>query len=253
MSISSIAVMLLYDIPKAKLFSMRLMNFNNNAIGKTVILLRKCFMMVILMLINPALMAIPRIFVERLHGSDKLGIYSAISSPTIVISTLASCVLLSILPKYAEYYFDGNKKSLIRIILYPVVVLLLFGVFCVIIAHLLGAWFLGLIYGEGILPYIPLLEQVVIVTVLSSVLMCYNSIFIASRRLIPLLLFSITGFLICLALSPLFVGRYDIYGAAEVLICSQLIQIVAMSFYIWRIVRKMEPALIQQKEVEKED
>ena len=91
-----------------------------------------------------------------------------------------------------------------------------------------------LLYGEEILQYMPVVYNIIIVTVLSTIVSFLNILFTIFRKLVMLVIINGGAAIITLILCCFFIPRYDIQGANYALLFVYLIQILYM---IWMFIR----------------
>ena len=192
--------------------------------------------MVVLLIVQPLLMSIPRLFFERYYSTELLGAYSSISSPTVVISTFVSCAVMPYVPLFAQYFYAGEKKRLYKLTFGSLFFAAGFGLCALIGGALLGEWALVILYGESIRSYAPIFLLVIIVTTFSALTMCLNSLFIALRKLAVLSCILLLGCLLCQLITPYFVSTYAMAGITYALMVVQAFQLLlGIALAVWYI------------------
>ena len=217
---------LFLDVRWAKRYADPLVLFDSASLKKTLQLLKKSFPMVILLIAQPLLMSIPRLYFEQHFSTEQLGIYSSLSSPTTVITTFVSCAMMPYVPLFAKYYFEENKKGLYRLTFGSQILALLFGVFACLTGGLIGEWALVLLYGPSISGHVGVFQLIILVSTFSSMSMCLNALFIAIRKLIPLSIVLLAGCVLCYFITPAIVSKYAMHGVTYALMIAQVFQIV---------------------------
>lgn len=182
--------------------------------------------MIVLHIAQPLLMSIPRLFFERNYSTELLGAYTSVSSPTVVITTFVSCAMMPFVPRFANYYFAGERKKLCRLTFGSLFFASGFGAICLIGGKLLGEWALVLLYGEEIREYASVFPLIIIVSTFSALLMCLNAFFIATRKLSMLSAVLILGCLLCGVVTPALVNRYAMEGVTYSLMAAQTFQLM---------------------------
>lgn len=222
----ALATFLFLDLRWCHKFVTPMLIWDKRTLCQTMHLLRSSALMVVLLIAQPLLMSIPRLFFEKNFSTELLGIYSSVSSPTVIISTFVSCAMMPYLPMFAQYYQERKKKNLYRLTFGAMTFALGFGLICLVGGAILGEWGLTFLYGEGLRDYVDILLLVIVVTTLSAVTMCLNSLFIALRKLMLLSATLLFGCGICYVITPYFVTRFAMRGITYALIISQGIQIL---------------------------
>ena len=193
---------------------------------KTRKLLMVASPMVVLSIAHPFLMSIPRLYYEKHFSTELLGIYSSLSSPTLVITTLVSCALMPYIPLFATYFAGNKREELLKLTWMTLSLTVLFGIVAYIGGLLVGPWALSLLYGPSIKEYANVFELIIIVSTLSSLNMCLIVIFTAIRKLIPESIILLAGCFLCYFLTPIIVDKYAMEGVAYALIVAQTFQVV---------------------------
>lgn len=192
--------------------------------------------MVVLLIAQPLLMSIPRLFFEQHYSTELLGAYSTVSSPTVVISTFVSCAMMPYVPLFAQYFYAEEKRRLYKLTFGSLFFAAGFGLCALIGGALLGEWALVILYGESIRGYAPIFLLVIIVTTFSALTMCLNALFIAMRKLTVLSCILLLGCLLCQLITPYFVSTYAMAGITYALMFAQAFQLLlGIALAVWYI------------------
>lgn len=177
MTLVSLLVMVCYDIPQAGKFGRLWGPADVPAMGH---LLLECLPMGIASALSSSITAIPRNFLDAAYGSDILGIYGAISVPTVIVQVAATYIFNPMLSIYAEHYCLRKKREFLR----------LFGqTLLAIAAERRGSCrrspasgaFASLILGEDIRPYIYLFIPMLVCTILNAAVWFLTNLLIVIR------------------------------------------------------------------------
>lgn len=117
------------------------------------------------------------------YGEEALGIYASVATPCVIIQVLAQNLYAPMLGPIAELklrgkYLEAKRRA-------KTLLLLVIGVALSLSAVLIlcSRWFLGLLYGDSILPYITVLPPALAVTtgiaalfVITDLLIVYNKL-----------------------------------------------------------------------------
>ena len=240
MALSSVLVLITYDFGKTKKH-IRLHEIKATAdLKQNTELLKTGF---ITMLISAAVIltnSIPKLVIEKMLDSEKLGIFSSIATPTVIISTFAVGVLLPLVKRMADLYENYNGKALSKIILVCNAVIIGTGILAAIVSVFAGKPVFSLVYGSEILPYFTLFYYMIAATVFIALLSTYSTVLTVARKLKQQLAFSASACLAVLILSLVLVKRFDIYGAAYAMLISLSAQFVFESIYIYSVIHKLK-------------
>ena len=230
MVIVSLAILLTYDIPKTLSISSNVFALTSDNFEKSIKLLQHTFFMFVVSICPMILQAIPKLMFEKLYTTSELGIYSSISSPTTIIPTFVSCIMIPFLPLFAKYIDSQDCKKLFRLFICFYMGVIFIGIIACVFASLIGDWALYILFGEDLSEYISLLIGIIISVILICLLYCYNALFIAGRKLVSLAITYLASDLLCFILSYFFVNRYGLMGIVYTLIFSQIAQCVLLTF-----------------------
>lgn len=212
---------------------------NKKDIRISLELLRLTFPMFIVSICPMILQAIPKLIFERLFSTSEMGIYSSISSPTIIIPTFVSCIMIPYLPIFAESITHKNKKKLAICFASFFGGTLVIGILSLIFIKLFGGKILSIIYNDELGRYVDLLILIIVSVILTCFLYCFNALFISARKLSFLAIVYVLTNIVCYIFSCVYINSYGIYGIAYTLISSQIIQCMVLSIFSFLLVRKM--------------
>ena len=162
---------------------------------------------------------------QRILGTEQLGIYASLASPTLVVQIFASVVFAPFLPGISRMIeagrFHALRKNLRKI----------YGFFFLLAAviqggaMLLGRWGLRLLYGESILNHYELFYPIVWCTILTGCIYVLSSVLIALRQIRFLFWGMIADYLLCRLLATPCIERFGMNGAS-------IIQILCFALFV---------------------
>ncbi|KLU72105.1 MAG: hypothetical protein RHS_2190 [Robinsoniella sp. RHS] len=165
MALSTFLVIIFYDRRNVK----RITNIKSDGnLKKVQELLIRCFPLVVYLFLNAAISSIPRYFLEKFCGNDKLGVYAAIAAPTLVVQMASTYIFNPFVTAFAEKYHAGDRAGFWKLLFTCVKVVGAVSVAAMAGAALLGEWGLLILIGEKILPYTDLLLPLVACTILTA-------------------------------------------------------------------------------------
>lgn len=231
MFLSVLVILIFYDIVKTRKITKATFSIQLNNVYQSYKLLKKCFCMFIVSISPMILQAIPKLQFERKYSTEELGIYSSVSSPTIVIPTLVSCIMIPFLPLFAKYIQEKTPKKLLKLFLIFLGGVILLGTVTSLCSYFFGNKVLAILYGNDLHGYSGLLILVIISVTLTSLLYCFNSLFISGRKLTLLAIIYLATLIICYFSTPNLIRRYGINGIALTLIFSQGLQCLLLLLF----------------------
>lgn len=179
---------------------------------------------------------------QQLYGTEKLGIYSSIASPTMVVQVFASVIFTPLLPHlsliFEEKKYDIFLKKLHKIYLAFIGLIIIVNIGAVVLGH----WGLKLLYGSDILEYYELFMPVVWCTILTASIWILSSIVVALRQIKLLIIGMIVDFGICIAFVHSFLKWFDLNGASY-------IQVLCYAVYTFFLVGVCELTVIKKKQM----
>lgn len=189
-------------------------------------LLRTCFALMISSLLPVITTALPRRAIQKISGTEQLGYFSTIFTPTVLITTLIPAIIVALVPKMAKAWSERNRRGFLafagQIYLVSVGMVLL----AELAALVAGRPVMRLLFGAEILDYYSLLYWAILATGLNVLTSCGNSALIAaqSHRLVAVGS-AIALVITWLASDPLVEG-FGITGAAYVLVLAYGAQVL---------------------------
>jgi O-antigen/teichoic acid export membrane protein len=196
------------------------------SIKKTFGIIKGCFPLFIASVVPIVITAYPRIVLEKYYGSELLGCYGNVSTPSLLITTLAPVVLVALLPAYGVAFNSVDKRKIKKLWILSIIGCLVFGSICFLGLLVLAKPLLSLIYTEQIVPYVVYIYPITVAMVIYSFTMCNYTALIAIRKKTMIIVSALIALLVCLILSGFLIKSYSIKGAIAVLIITYLVQFV---------------------------
>lgn len=213
-----------YDIFRTK----SLENIKPEISKKTVEILKVCAPLVIFSFLLSMENLIPKEVLKDVAGPDKLGIYTSMASPTLVVQVFATVVFNPLLPGVSRLYneedYVGFRKMLHK--LYAAFVGL--SVIVTVGAILFGRIALKILFKESILEYYDLFMPIVWCTILTAVIWVLSAVLVAMRKIGWILVGMLVNFVICIGSVRWWVDVYGMNGVSFVQIFTYGLYIVFM-------------------------
>lgn len=172
------AIMLILDI---RIFK-KLPNDNSERARKSIKApLKVGFFMMLAMMFPILVTSLPRMFLDTYYGEELLGYFGNVSMPATLIVAIVPNILTPIMSLYGNWISEKKyaqfKKMYVLTIVGSIVLSLVF----LIGFMLLGKWFMSLVYGDDIIPYVTYMYPLVITTAVYAISMCNTNALIAQR------------------------------------------------------------------------
>lgn len=202
-------------------------------------LLITCLPLAIVAFLNNLSINLPKIYLEQYFGSEVMGYYNSVASPTVVVQLAATTIFAPLVPILTLEYNQGNKDKFLGILKKFGGLVLGLSVLCLIGAKLLGRWGLVLLFQESIEPYVYLFVPVIIVSILIAVNASLFSLCTLLREIRTQYIIGVAGVVSAWILALTVVKTQSMMGVVYALIGTLVIQIAIQVALIAKKVRKM--------------
>lgn len=179
MIVVSVLIMVCYDIPWASRFGKLKGKFEGHMVKQ---LLMECLLMGIASALSTSIVSIPRTWLDYLYGQEQLGIYGALSSPTVLIQVAATYLFNPMLSVYAEYYVQKEKEKFSRLFKQTLLALCGLSILALFAAWILQDYLLPLLLGESIRPYIYMFIPILGCTILNAIVWLLTNLLVVIRE-----------------------------------------------------------------------
>lgn len=237
MSFFSFAVVFVYD---RRIVSRLTEEREPAAFSQIKSLLITCLPLAVVAFLNNLSLTIPKIYLEKYYGEEIFGIYSSVSSPTIVVQLAATTLFAPLVPVLTKQFNENHKKEFRKILAQFFGLILAGTVLGVVLSKLLADWVLKILYGEEIGPYTNLFIPVFFIAVLIAVNASLFSVCTLIREIKSQYVVGIAGIVSAFLLSVTVVKELSLEGTILAFVGTLVIQIVIQIFLIVRKVRKID-------------
>lgn len=196
-------------------------------------LLKVCFALMLSNIFPVITTALPRRSIQKLAGTEQLGYFSSVFTPTVLITTLVPAIIIALVPKMARAWTDKDRPAFTKLIAQNYGIAVGFVILAELAALVAGRPVMRLVFGDSILDYYYLLYWAIAVTGLNVLVYCGNMTLISvdSKRSVAVL--SVLGTVTAWALSDSLVRSFGIGGAAGALAAAYLIQVLLQVLLLW--------------------
>jgi len=182
--------------------------------------------LVIVAVTNNLSISLPKYFLERYYDATVLGYYSSVATPSMIVQVGAATIFTPLITPLADKLAEDDKKGFLDILKKVGIVFAGLSVLALIVAALLGEWFLVLFFGEEIRPYTYLFVPIIISTLLISVNACLFPVCTVLREIKGQLAIGICGIVSSVLASVICVKAYGMDGVVIALLITLAIQII---------------------------
>lgn len=212
LAVCNFVVGVLWDYPKTRQFGTVRPTFNFKDIASTLV---RLFPIVIATVCVSGVITIPRQYLATVAGTAALGIYSSVSSPTVVMQVGAQYIYTPLLGVFAER-FHQNKQRAISLFRKVVFGILIVGLACLMAFSILGEHALRFVFGSEIANYSYLLIPALACTFITGFCLFANDLLISVRDYRGSLLGNLLAVGISIAVT---IPIVNVYGSNGVSYC----------------------------------
>ena len=185
-----------------------------------------------------AIFAIPKQYLALTVGSAALGIYSSVAAPALVIQMGAQYLYGPLLDIFPKLFFEGNVRGFVALLGKTVAGIVGVTVACAIVLEFIGAWALALLFGESIVPYVYLLQPIIVSTAATAFLWFFGDLLITLRHFWANFAGNVVAFLAVIPLTFLCVDRWDMNGVSFAGAGACLAGVAILLFFLVKVVKK---------------
>jgi len=214
MAIAAAAVFLGYDVRQYHAVVGEKSALCGADFRQSLSLWKDCFSLMLALMIPIITTAIPRQSIRVAFGSEVLGYYASVFTPTVIIPVLVSSVVTAQMPALSDCWNTGDSMRFRRTIRRFIGAFALLAAVACLTAFLLGKPVMSLIFGNEILDYFDLLYYAILATVISSMGSFFSSVLTAMRRTKVIAFSAAAAMAITAASVRIFLRKFGVYGAA---------------------------------------
>jgi len=234
MAVITMAIGFLFDVPKAK----KLAQFTNYANKQILSLLKRCFPLMLIILISTTIAFFSKNSIDRIYGTEALGIYASATAPALVIQVAITALFATLANLFTECLKMGDKKRFVKIFMIASAIFAGITLSAAVVTHFLGEWGLNILYGESLVPYAYILTGATIVSGLTGFMWFMGLVLTTVRDIKGILIGNLIGVVICLLITDVFLVRYGLVGANYIMIISQAATVICLLIRLfWRVKR----------------
>ncbi len=229
MAIACFAVTLLYDIPHSMRFGKIAPSIDRCKVKSILI---QCFPLAVSATLCGAIVSVSREYFGIIQGEELLGIYAAVTTPTVIAQAAAVYFYSPFITPMAKAWEESDISAFTRLLISVVGILLLLAAVLIIFFFFLGDEILVLLFGQFIALYTYLLIPALIGTTLISLMYLSIDMLVLLRRFVPLTVATVLSFLFCLLSTGYFINQFGMNGINLVIIFSNALGCLLMMTYI---------------------
>lgn len=227
MTAGVVAIGVLYDLPR----TLRLTPIVPKiSLEKARHLLVYCAPVVLAGIACSAAPSVPRQYLSHVMGDSALGIYASVAAPVAIIQMGASYIYNPLIGYFSESYARRDEREFRRLLVLTFCGIAAVGVACSVGLALLGGPLLALVYGEGIVEHLYLLQPLVLCAVVTGVMWFANDLLISLRGFRATFVGSVVSLVTSLAVMVPAVGAFGMNGVTVANVASC---VTSAAFMLW--------------------
>ena len=251
MLVAVLMVLVLFDIPHCRRFTRVTISLSAK---KALFFLRTSLPAVVASVAASAIFTIPKQYLALVSGDAALGIYASVAAPALVIQMGAQYLYVPLLDIFPRLFFEGDSKGFLTLLAKTVLGIIGVTVACAIVLEFIGGWALGLLFGESIVPYVYLLQPIIVSTAATAFLWFFGDLLITLRHFWANFIGNITAFVAVIPLTFLCVNTWDMNGVSFAGAGACLLGVLMLLVFLVHVVRRgpgplerREPTLVDDK------
>lgn len=200
------------DIPLAR----RQADFSAQTTAGVWPLLAECLPLAAYSFLNTSIGSVPRYYCERILGSVQLNYFANVFLPVMVLQVAVIYLFVPFITAFARMWAGRERAAYYRALRWLAGLLAALWAVGAAGAALLGKWGLSLLYPSTpeILGYAPLLQPLVVATLLTVLATVLCHLLTIARHMKGLIAGNLAGLAAALAVSAPLIRAFDVYGAA---------------------------------------
>lgn len=207
----TLPVAVFFDRSKAGQFEALSPQFNAQVFAHLLI---KCLPAVIAAIMCSAVLTIPRQYLSVTFGDEFLGIYASVASPVVIVQMGATYLYTPLLGEFSRFYSDKSYKGFVSLLIKVSSGIVLIALICELLFTFFGEWGLALLYGDGIRPYVYLLQPMIACTVITAFLWFLSDLLIVERDFKGNFIGNALSFVCTIPATYLLVNQFDMNGVS---------------------------------------
>ncbi len=231
MTVTALCVLFFYDVRKTTQFEKPRLNLSKE---KAFFFLRTSLPAVIASLAASAIFTIPKQYLSIVSGDAALGVYSSVAAIALVIQMGATYLYVPVLDIFPKLFFNGYINGFAKLRIKTTLAIIIVAVACAVILEFIGAWVLAFLFGDSIIPYVYLLQPVLLATVMTAFLWFLGDVLVALRDFKANLIGNLLAFIIVLPASLICVNIWDMNGVSFAGTVACACGVIALFAFIYR-------------------
>lgn len=233
-TICSLIILFTYNFRKMK----QVISFHEKLDkNKVFIILKKCFPIMLFELLAAAIVAVPRLFYERIGSVSELGIYVSIYTMVVFLQLVINILIYTFAPYMAKAYTQKKMNQFKKYVLIVICSAFGLGLIAELLVYFIGQPVISLIFGSLAGEKYSYLYLGIISGVTLALTWLISQIFVIFEKNNAQVLSALISIVTCFILSKLFIDGIDCNKISIVLILSNMSFVISSFFMMKKISR----------------
>lgn len=231
-----LVLFLVYDLPKSKCIIQK----DSYSFSNVLRLFKTGFFSFAILFLSVYLVNAQKYALDGVIEESLQAIFGMILMPATIISLAGQYLLQPILNTMANLYSNGEKKEFNKIVFKALLLIVAFGIVCIIGAYILGIPVLNILYSVHIDDYKLHLLIIIFGAILYSMSTLLSAALTTVRyTFVQFIVFSISS-VIAFVISRILIGKFSIYGAAIAYLITMACQFILYVIIYFVIMKKID-------------
>ncbi len=164
-------------------------------------LAKVCLPAVVAAVLCSAVVTVARQFLYSMEGEASLGSYASVATLAVIVQMAASYIYNPLLRTFAALVLEKKGREMLGMIAKVCIAVLVITGIVSILFLLFGEWGLKLLFGEKIVPYVGLLQPMLLCTAATAYVWFFMDLLIVLRKMKEVLIGNLIAFVAVLPLS----------------------------------------------------
>ena len=194
-------------------------------------LLGECAPLAAYAFLNTAAANTPKLFLERMLGTETMGIYNLVNSPVLILQVGVVYLFAPFVTSFSARLESGDRAGFLKLARNVTLLVFAVGILGVGGVLVLGEWGLTWLYGADIAAYGSLLVPMVVCTVFTALSLFYCMLLTVLRDMKGLILSTLIGIASALAVSWPLIRMFGMFGTTFACILALAAECAALVFF----------------------
>lgn len=170
----------------------------------------------------------PRFQIEEQYGKELLGVFSSISTPTVLVTQLASFIFSPLMGVFAEHRKKHDAKRINQLLLMLIGTTSFIGMAAVVMGKWLGEWVLVVLFGESIREYVYLLIPIIFSAILTALIWLLSGLLTVFKDYYMVAVLTAVSLSFCVIIAPKLVAERQLIGTAWTLLSALALETILL-------------------------